>query len=153
MRRLFRRNGAWTPRSRARVEEVCFEVLLSLARDAAASRPEPPPWLVSVRETLRTRCDEAPRVQDLAADAGVHPVHLIRSFRRFFGVTPREFLREHRLSVAMRLLTSTSLPIAEIAQSSGFADQSHFTRAFRRVHALPPGAFRRHQLTGRTKAG
>jgi len=146
-RRLSRHCTSWPPRSRARVERICFDVLMSLANDAERSRPRPPSWLVAVREALASGWDEAPTLQELAAGAGVHPVHLIRSFRRFFGATPGEFMRERRLAEAARLLTTTELAIADIALSTGFVDQSHLTHAFRRAHSVPPAAFRRQRAT------
>ena len=145
-RRLARVCEAWPPRSRPRTEKLCFDLLLGLRNDAEPSRPRPPDWLVAARRTLSSRYDDAPALRELAAEAEVHPVHLIRSFRRFFGVTPGEFVRERRLAAAAELLGATDLPIVEIALRAGFADQSHFTRAFRRAHATSPAAFRRQRL-------
>src|SRR5262249_33703659 len=152
-RRLSRVCESWPPLSRSRTEKLCFDVLLGLSHDAAQSRPRPPDWLPAGRETLSNHYGDAPAIRDLAVTAGVHPVHFIRSFRRFFGVTPGEFLRERRLAAAARLLCVSDLPIVEIALCTGFADQSHFTRAFRRAHATSPAAFRRQELSRRQMAG
>lgn len=145
VRRLTRLCVEMPRRSRARLEGICFEVLTNLADEAARSRPRVPPWLLATRETLCRQTDEPPSVRDLAHAAGVHPVHLIRAFHRFFGVTPAGFARERRLVEAARLLLETELPIVEVALATGFADQSHFTRAFRRAHGAPPAAFRRER--------
>ena len=147
-RRLLRTFETWPRRSIAQAEELCFELLGGML-EGELRRPEPPPWLASARATLASRHGERLRVVDLARDAGVHPVHLIRSFQRFFGRTPGEFLRERRLEVAADLLRTTDLPIVEVALRSGFADQSHLTRAFRGERGVPPAAFRR----GARKAG
>ena len=152
-RRLTRVCESGPRRSRVRAEDLCFDLLLSLSHDAERSRPRPPPWLLATRETLSTAYGDAPPIHDLAATAAVHPVHLIRSFRRFFGVTPGEFLRERRLEAAAQLLRTADLPIVEIALRTGFADQSHFTRLFSRAHAISPAAFRRQELSRTSKRG
>jgi AraC family transcriptional regulator len=144
-RRLTRICRSWPPRSTARAEALCVDLLAGLLDDATTRRPLPPPWLAGARATLAARYDEAPRLGDLAAAAAVHPVHLIRSFKRFYGVTPAAFLRERRLEVAASLLRGTDLPIVEIALRTGFADQSHFTRSFTRRFAISPAADRRRK--------
>ena len=80
---------------------------------------------------------------EVARDAGVHPVHLARTFRRFFGCTPAEYLRSRRVEQAALLVRVTQRPLAEIALECGFFDQSHLTRAFARVLGVSPAAYRR----------
>lgn len=148
-RRLVAACEVWPPRSTARTERLCEDLLAGVAADAGSRRLRPPAWLAVARETIVTRFDEPLSVGDLADAAGVHPVHLIRSFRRFFGRTPGGYLRERRLGAASDLLRSTDLPVVEIALRTGFADQSHLTRAFRQEYALPPAAFRRARRNAR----
>jgi AraC family transcriptional regulator len=82
----------------------------------------------------------------LAREAGVHPVHLARTFRRIQGCTLGDYVRHLRLEWARRQLSGTDRPIAEVALSCGFADQSHFTRAFRAGYDMTPAAFRARSL-------
>lgn len=144
-RRLLRVGGSWPPRSRSRAEAACRELVWAMARGGAANRPRVPRWLSAARRTLEERSAERVRLRDLADAARVHPVHLIRSFQRFYGVTPRRYLGDRRLAHAERLLADPSLPLAEIAARAGFADQSHLTRVFTRRHGRPPGAWRRNR--------
>ena len=78
----------------------------------------------------------------LIALAGVHPVHLARTFRREYGVTVGEYARALRLDWAQALLSDPDLSLAEVAAGAGFADQSHFTRAFRAYAGVTPGRYR-----------
>src|SRR5687768_3186965 len=117
-RRLVRTFESWPRRSTARAEELCHELLTGLFQENLP-RPRAPRWLNAVRETLERRYDESLRISDLAADAGVHPVHLIRSFQRFFGCTPGQFLRKRRLEAAAALLRTSDLPTVEIALLTG----------------------------------
>lgn len=102
-----------------------------------------PAWLARARERLHDDCAQPPRIEELARIAGVHPVAFARAFRRRYGRSPGEYLRECRLERAAGLLRDRRLSLAEIAARAGFVDQSHFTRSFRRGFGCTPGAWRR----------
>ncbi len=74
--------------------------------------------------------------------AGVHPVHVSRSFRRKLGCTFREYLTLIRLRRAADLLKRSLTGITEIAHACGFSDHAHFTRTFKRATGLTPTAYR-----------
>jgi AraC family transcriptional regulator len=95
-----------------------------------------------VRDLLHERAPAAASLSDLAAAAGVHPVHLARSFRREYGVSVGDYARRLRLEWAAAELAGDA-PLAEIAAGAGFADQSHFTRSFRRYAGTTPGRYRK----------
>ncbi len=67
-----------------------------------------------------------------------------RKFRSCFHVTPQKYLRKLQMRMASRALVYTSQPLAEVAVGCGFADQSHFTREFRRHFGRTPGEYREH---------
>jgi AraC-like DNA-binding protein/quercetin dioxygenase-like cupin family protein len=80
---------------------------------------------------------------EVAQAMGVDRAYLARAFRRCRKETMGEMLRRLRASRAAALLGSTALAIADVALSSGFADQSHLTRVFHRQTGLTPMAYRR----------
>jgi transcriptional regulator GlxA family with amidase domain len=67
-----------------------------------------------------------------------------RRFRAAFQLTPQKFLRKLRLRIASRALMHTNESLAKIALKCGFADQSHFSREFRRQFGRTPGEYREH---------
>ena len=73
---------------------------------------------------------------------GVHPAHLARCFKREYGQTVGEYARALRLEWAAEQLALDDASLAEIALGAGFADQSHFTRAFRQHAGVTPGRYR-----------
>jgi AraC family transcriptional regulator len=79
---------------------------------------------------------------DLAQLAGMSTHHFAHCFKASVGMPPHRYVRQCRLDTAARLLTSSSLPIADIALSLGFPSQSHFTQAFRQHTGMTPGAAR-----------
>jgi len=67
-----------------------------------------------------------------------------RGFRAAFHLTPQKFLRKLRLRLASRALVYTDASLSEIAFTCGFADQSHFSREFRRQFGRTPREYREH---------
>ncbi|HPX60295.1 MAG TPA: AraC family transcriptional regulator [Deltaproteobacteria bacterium] len=76
----------------------------------------------------------------LASIACLSRFHMQRKFLRIKGVTPYEYLIKCRVDKARELLLSGLAPAA-VAVQAGFADQSHFTRFFKRLVGIPPGRF------------
>jgi AraC family transcriptional regulator len=86
---------------------------------------------------------EPVRLADLAREVAVHPAHLARAFRQQFGTSVGGYVRRLRLDRAAAELERSDKALAAIALAAGFADQSHFTRSFRRHTGFTPGAYRR----------
>lgn len=92
---------------------------------------------------VRSRIDEPWRVPDIAREAGLSTKQLERLTRKTMGLAPRAILQRLRIEHAVRLLATTDLSVGHIASTCGFYDQSSFTRQFRQVLGLTPGAYRR----------
>jgi AraC-like DNA-binding protein len=91
-----------------------------------------------------------PALAELAAEAGLSRYQLVRSFRAEVGMPPYAWLAQYRVARARVLLERGCRP-AEAAVQTGFADQAHLTRWFRRVVGVTPGAYRNSvQDTGLT---
>jgi AraC-like DNA-binding protein len=120
------------------IEALVLELLVALVRQNRIERPISPGWIKRIQELIRNDPTDTPSLRDLSCLVGFHPVHIARSFRTFTGMTIGEFARAQRLEHARRLLADTDLSLAQIAQMTGFADQSHLTRLFRRcLNATP----------------
>ena len=124
------------------LEGHIFELLGAITDSERGREKAAPRWLSQVKERLHAEFRERLRMRDLARDAGVHPVHLARAFRKFEKQSPGEYQQRLQLRAACELLRSPEWPLAEIAAECGFADQSHFTRVFRRMAATTPSRFR-----------
>ncbi|HEX6125056.1 MAG TPA: AraC family transcriptional regulator [Pyrinomonadaceae bacterium] len=140
--RLFREFKTWDSCSDIIAEGLTLEMLGHALRSASAAEKRPPKWLSMIFDRLNDEFFENISTLDLARQAGVHPVHLASVFRRFYGQTIGEYVQQLRVAHASRLLIG-GRSFAEIAYESGFADQSHFNRLFKRHTGMTPGAFRR----------
>src|SRR5262249_2353682 len=101
-----------------------------------------PAGLASAEERLRARGREKVALGELAQAAGVHPAHLARTFRSRYGVSVGEYGRRLRLAWTVGELARGERPLAEVALEAGFADQSHFTRVFKRYVGSTPARYR-----------
>ncbi|HKI02463.1 MAG TPA: AraC family transcriptional regulator [Thermoanaerobaculia bacterium] len=139
---LYRELRREEPGTDLQIEELLFDLLASsLCRPGAGERHEPA-WLRRIEALLRESFREALSLDRLAAEAGVHPGHLTRTFRRFRGYTPGEYLQQLRVWRVCEGLAHPEPSLVDLALEAGFADQSHCTRVFRRLVGVPPGAFR-----------
>jgi AraC family transcriptional regulator len=134
------------------LEAHVFELLGAITRLDQSPEKTPPRWLQRVKDRLHEEFRERLRMRDLARDAGVHPVHLARAFRKFEKRTPGEYQQHLQIRAACDLLWEPEWPLAEIAAECGFADQSHFTRTFRRMAATTPLRFRQSVVPKTTAA-
>jgi AraC family transcriptional regulator len=101
-----------------------------------------PRWLGRVKERMHEEFRDEIKMRDLAGEAGVHPVHLARAFRRSERLTPGEYLQRLRVRAACHRLREPDYPLVAIAMECGFADQSHFTRVFQKFTKTTPARFR-----------
>ncbi len=124
------------------IESHVLELLGAITTFASREKSVPR-WLLRVKERMHEEfCDDL-TMRDLAAEAGVHPVHLARAFRAMERSTPGDYLQRIRVRATCRLLRQADYPLSAIAVECGFADQSHLSRVFRKFTATTPARFRR----------
>lgn len=107
----------------------------------------PPARLRAALERMGDDLQDEPSLLDLAQIAHVSPKHFARAFKQSTGLTAHGWLMRRRMARAQAMLTGGADPIAEIAVACGFADQSHFTAAFRKALGVTPASYRRARLS------
>lgn len=98
-----------------------------------------------VCELLTDRIADPPSLTGLAKMTGLSQFALLRAFRFETGLPPHAYLNQQRVRQA-RMLLDRGIGPAEVAAQTGFADQAHLTRHFKRVVGVPPGAYQRERL-------
>ncbi|HEX8998967.1 MAG TPA: AraC family transcriptional regulator [Blastocatellia bacterium] len=124
------------------MEGLLLELLAALVRRPAQNERQKPQWLRRVEARLRDEFTDKHTMTGLATEAGVHPAHLASVFRRFHRTTVGEFVQQLRIEAAGEMLRQPETPLSELALQLGFADQSHFSRIFRRWTGMTPKAWR-----------
>ena len=124
-----------------RLLEQVFQRTSAGPGSPAGGGREERPGVRRVREYLIQHHAENVALEDLSRVANLSPFHLHRVFTREVGMSPHAFQTSLRIARA-KLLLYQDHPLRVVAAETGFADQSHFTREFKRFVGLTPGAFR-----------
>jgi AraC-like DNA-binding protein len=158
--------ASWEEDLSGRREEATEAVLLEMhARLVRLARSATPPGRAAKsRDPMATLTDaglskvermacfvaqhyrERINVQDIAKVTGLHPNYAMSLFQKTFGTTLVNYLTQHRVSHAQRLLATSNATVTEVAYESGFNSLSRFNEAFRRVRGCSPREFRRANI-------
>lgn len=139
------------PGTRALAEALIKQCLIALLRRQSEPNGEfSGPWLAAVTNPALGRAIAAildkpakpHTLSTLAETAGMSRTAFSEQFKELTGRTPIDFLKEVRLRLATRLLTSTDLPVKTIAARVGFSSRSYFSKAFTAFTGIGPTSFR-----------
>ena len=129
--------------SRLAIESIALGMLAEASRVVARpAESRAPEWLHRARALVDHQFAESLPLSAVAAHVGVHPVHLARTFRRFYRTTFGGYVRHVRVEFARRELAASSASLSDIAAAAGFCDQSHFSRLFKQYTGLTPAEYR-----------
>ena len=123
-----------------------FLASVSVDLRAAGDAPTAHAGVAAAVEYARSHCTEHVRVGEVAAAAEMSVVQLERTIKRIIGISVRQLLVRFRVERAIGLLATTELVLSDVAARCGYYDQSAFTRQFRRVVGVSPGAYRSQLL-------
>lgn len=121
------------------VESLVVEIVAPLSAERAN---RPPAWLMGAVRHIESNFSSLGGVRALAAEVGVHPVHLSKCFPRFLDCTVTDYLQWVRLSEAGRLMLQ-GMSVGEAALEVGFSEQFYMSRCFRSKLGLAPSELRR----------
>ena len=125
-----------TVHSRPRISTLAH---LPAAEPLAPSRGGLPPLVTQrICEYIESHLEQKIGLEGLAAMAGLSTHHFARAFNQSMGIPPHSYLLSRRLERAERMLRETQVTLSEIAVATGFSDQSHLARHFRRRTGMSP---------------
>ena len=111
--------------------------------DPEDERPDMPVWLRGLCLEMMKRDNFTEGMPALRRLANSSAEHLARTFRRYLGTTPTDFVNNLRLEYAARTIASTKTKIVDICESAGFDSLSHFYHLFGEKYGAPPNTFRK----------
>ncbi|MBD2847545.1 helix-turn-helix domain-containing protein [Paenibacillus sp. IB182496] len=112
----------------------------ALAREGAS--PYRTELAQQIEEQLGQLVQRSGTIKDVASGLGISEDRMAKVFRSVYGISPRQYVSEHKLAKARELLISTTLPVGAIATRLGFGSPQHFSRQFRRWTGAAPGSLR-----------
>lgn len=118
-----------------------FRVLQIIQNNSSSAEPEVlegiPQNLRKVLDIISVQYMDSINVATLASDIFVSVNTLERYFKRYLNITPSEYIKRKRLSVAMKLLKNNT-PVSQVASQCGFSDASNFIQVFKRTFGKTP---------------
>nr|WP_295871432.1 chromate resistance protein ChrB domain-containing protein [uncultured Chitinophaga sp.] len=105
-----------------------------------------PGWAKELKEIIQDQIDTNLNLslKGLSETLQVHPAYLSREFSKYFDdLSFGEYIRKLRIDKAVQLLSTTDHSLTEIAYLTGFSDQSHFTRIFKKFTGKSPSAYKK----------
>jgi len=128
------------------IDSLKTALAIHLLRNYCTTHPQPAHesnslphrTLALVKDYIGNHLNQELTLNKLAAIAQISPYHFLRLFKQSVGVTPHQYILQCRLNQAKHLLQFSDLSIIEIAAQTGFCDQSHLTRCFKRIAGITP---------------
>lgn len=119
--------------------------VLKLGRRAAGGKRTPltPRQLRRVTDYIAANCTRSIRLQELAELVELSQSYFSHAFKASTGMPPHQWQMNARIRRVQELLLKGDVPLTEIAAETGFSDQAHFTRTFRRLVGETPAAWQK----------
>ncbi|SDH20240.1 helix-turn-helix transcriptional regulator [Chitinophaga filiformis] len=123
------------------LDMLSFEIVTSLFEQDALSKYGQAAWIKTITDRINDMPDDQHLVNVLAAEVNIHPVYLLRKFKEKTGLRLSEYITRVRLEKAANSIVAGQENLTRIGYSSGFYDQSHFSRSFKSYFGVSPRDF------------
>jgi AraC-like DNA-binding protein len=126
-------------------ENLLLDVLKKLPRNKSGRSM--PGWVKELKELIQDHIDTSLSLKEISKDLDINPSYLSREFSKHFGnLSFGDYIRKQRIERAIELMANASYSLTDIAYLTGFSDQSHFTRIFKKHIGKNPSEYRRKLL-------
>ena len=132
------------------VEQMLLEVYHQFLQQDNSKKT--PAWAKELKEMIQDQLDTnlSLSLQQASDELEINPAYLSRKFSKYFeNLSFGEYIRKLRIEKAIHLMETTAYPLTDIAYLTGFSDQSHFTRIFKKQTGQTPTIYRKNKLKGK----
>ncbi len=124
-------------------EHLLIEILEKYIKEQKRSR-KTPAWAKEIKDLIQDQIDTNLTLKELSKDLNIHPAYLSREFSKYFdNLSFGDYIRKQRIEKAIAYLNNAAYSLTKIAYLTGFSDQSHFTRIFKKHTGKSPSEYRR----------
>ncbi|MBD1394835.1 chromate resistance protein ChrB domain-containing protein [Mucilaginibacter glaciei] len=119
------------------------------------SSKKAPQWAKELKEIIQDQIDTnmSLSLQQVSDELEINPTYLSREFSKHFdNLSFGDYIRKLRIDKAINLMQTTSYALTEIAYLTGFSDQSHFTRTFKKQTGENPSVYKKNISKGKEEA-
>jgi AraC-like DNA-binding protein len=130
-------------------EHLLIEIFEKYIKEEKKSK-KTPVWAKEIRDIIQDQIDTNLTLKELSKDLNIHPAYLSREFSKYFdNLSFGDYIRKQRIEKAIEYLSDSNFSLTKIAYLTGFSDQSHFTRIFKKQTGKSPSVFRREIKKGK----
>lgn len=134
------------------VEQLLIQMLNTYLSEKTAPGKHVPAWAKELKETIQDYVDTnfSLSLKIISKDLDLHPAYVSRAFSKYFdNLSFGEYIRKQRIEKAIHLMNTSEYSFTEIAYLTGFSDQSHFNRIFKKQTGVPPSVFKKSLKKGK----
>jgi AraC-like DNA-binding protein len=125
-------------------ENLLLEVFNQFLKSKQKAGKNLPAWANELKEMIQDHIDTSLTLKELSKDLDINPSYLSREFSKHFdNLSFGEYIRKQRIEKAIELMAIPNYSLTDIAYYTGFSDQSHFTRIFKKYTGNSPSAYRK----------
>jgi AraC-like DNA-binding protein len=125
-------------------ENLLLNVFNDYLKSKKGAKKKVPAWAQELKEIMQDHIDTNISLKEVSKELDITPSYLSREFSKYFeDLSFGEYIRKHRIEKAKSLMLSGNYSLTEIAYLTGFSDQSHFTRIFRKHTGKNPSAYKK----------
>src|SRR5687768_1361299 len=125
-------------------EHLLLNVFNKFLKNKPGSKKKIPAWAQELKEIIQDHIDTNLSLKELSKGLEINPSYLSREFSRYFeDLSFGEYIRKQRIEKAIELMKNPSYSLTEIAYLTGFSDQSHFNRIFKKHTGQNPSQYRK----------
>ena len=120
------------------VDDKGYSMLVTCVRTQASNGNGE---LVELKDSILDQPENLYLIEEMARDTNISPYHLIRKFKKMYGLTPHQFQIQCKVRKAQKLLEEAK-SVCEVTYDAGFCDQSHLDRCFQKIVGLTPKEYK-----------
>jgi AraC-like DNA-binding protein len=138
------------------VERLLLQMVNRYIADRSPARKPVPAWARELKAMIQDHIDTNFNIslQDVSRELELHPAYVSRAFSKYFDdLSFGEYIRKMRIEKAIELIGNPGFSLTEIAYLTGFSDQSHFNRIFKKHTGVQPSAYRKSLQKGKAGTG
>ena len=131
------------------VDDKGYSMLVTCVRTQAGSGDsvsDGDDQLVELKDSILDQPENLYLIEEMARDTNISPFHLIRKFKKIYGLTPHQFQIQCKVRKAQKLLEEEK-SVCEVTYDAGFCDQSHLDRCFQKIVGLTPKEYKEASST------
>jgi AraC-like DNA-binding protein len=125
-------------------ENLLLDVFNKFLKGHKGTGKKIPAWAQELKDLIQDHIDTNLTLKELSKDLAINPSYLSREFSKHFdNLSFGEYIRKQRIERAIELMATPSYSLTEIAYLTGFSDQSHFARIFKKHTGSSPSEYRK----------